>query len=59
MFRTIKSEKFENKEIVACVYDGVYTICAYVNDILVGSFSTVDKEEAQRVYVSNAYEMYA
>ena len=59
MFRTIKNEKFENKEIVAVEYNGVYTICAYVNDVLVGSFDTKDEKEAQEVFVQNAYEMYA
>ena len=58
MFRTIKSEKFGNKEIVAVVYDGVYTVCAYIDDVLVGSFDTNNKEEAQMVYASNVYEMY-
>lgn len=59
MFRTIKNEKFENKEIVAVEYNGVFTICAYVNDVLVGCFDTTDEKEAQEVYAQNSYEMYA
>lgn len=59
MFRTIKNEKFENKEIVAVEYDGVYTVCAYVDDILVGAFDTKGEKEAQEVYALNVYEMYA
>lgn len=59
MFRTIKSEKFDNKEIVASEYNGVYTICAYMNDIVCGSYSTKDLDEAQEVYALNVYEMYA
>ena len=57
--RTIKNERFENKEIVAIEYNGVYTICAYVNDVAVGSYATKDIEEAQEVYQMNVYEMYA
>ena len=57
--RTIKNEKFENKEIVVVEYNDFYTICAYVDDIVVGSYSTKDIDEAQEVYAMNVYEMYA
>lgn len=59
MFRTIKSEKFENMEIVAVEYNGLYTIGAYVDGVAVGSYYTRDLNEAQEVYVMNVWEMYA
>ena len=58
MFRTIKSEKFKNNEIVAVEYNGLYTICAYMNGVACGSYSTRDLSEAQEVYALNVYEMY-
>ena len=56
--RTIKNEKFENKEIVVVEYNDVYTICAYVDEVVVGSYSTKDMDEAKDVYAMNVYEMY-
>lgn len=59
MFKAIANYKHEDKEIVAVAYEGVYSVLAYINDVLVGSFDTEDEQEAKDVYFYNLDMMLA
>lgn len=57
MFKTHASYKKDNKEIVAVSYEGVYSVCAYVDGILVNAFDTEDVYEAMEVFAYNKNEV--
>lgn len=59
MFKVHASFKNGNKEITAVSYEGIYSVCAYVNGILVGAFDTEDMQEAMEVYGHNVDLMLA
>ena len=55
--KTIRHEAVGNKELVVIENEGLYTIVAYIDNVVVGSFYTVDKEEAQEVFSANLWTM--
>ena len=53
MFKTHASYKNGNRELVAVSYDGVYSVLAYENGVLIGAHDTADLFEAMEVFAYN------
>ena len=58
-YKVLASEKYKNMEVVAGLVYGIYSILAYKDGVLVGSYDTENKEEAMEVYDYNIYNMLA
>ena len=54
MFTTHATYKNGSREVVAVSLDGFYSVLAYENGLLVGSFDTSDKLEAMEVFAHNS-----
>ena len=53
MFTTHATYKNGNREVIAVSYDGMFSVCAYVDGVLRGAFDTTDKIEAMEVFKYN------
>lgn len=56
--KTLKTESYKNRKIIASVENGIYVVSAFIDGKLTGKAEFDNLADAQSCYAENVYNMY-